>query len=188
MDGWMDGQTDRVISDSRQTKTNVQLLVCTFRCSFAVMVLNACRNVLPCASIFAHVIFSRATWTITVRHYSTLFVWNCLDVDWCVICLPLSPLVLFNSFNPSQGEVLFGRCQDLCDARLQPDRVSFSSASAACQRTAAVDQAWQLLKQLPRHSLSHWAPQVWKRVANSPWYKWGSWWKCMKMFGFYAIE
>eukprot|EP00434_Breviolum_minutum_P035196 symbB.v1.2.031147.t1/scaffold3584.1/size53777/3 len=45
------------------------------------------------------------------------------------------------------------KLQDLCDARLQPDRVSFSSACAACQRTAAVDQAWQLLKQLPRHSL-----------------------------------
>lgn len=153
----MDRQTDRKISDSRKTKTNVQLLICTFRCSCAVMVLNACR---------------------IVRSY--LLIWNCLNANWCVICLLLSGLV-----NPSHVEILFDRRQDLCDARLQPDRVSFSSACAACQRTAAVDQAWQLLKQLPMHSLSHWAPTngAWKRVAHGT-----VWWTCVKMFEFLGIE
>ena len=42
------------------------------------------------------------------------------------------------------------KLQDIMEARLQPDAISFTTACAACQRTAAVDQAWQLLKELPK--------------------------------------
>lgn len=45
------------------------------------------------------------------------------------------------------------KLQDLSTSRLQPDRVSFSTACAACQRAAAVEQGWRLLRELPRHSL-----------------------------------
>ncbi|CAK9077999.1 unnamed protein product [Durusdinium trenchii] len=40
--------------------------------------------------------------------------------------------------------------QEIFEARLQADRVSFSTACAACQRSAAVDQAFRLLKELPK--------------------------------------
>lgn len=60
-------------------------------------------------------------------------------------------LVLQNCALSAVGswQLAMQKLEDIREARLQPDRVSFSTACAACQRSAAVDPALRLLHELP---------------------------------------